>query len=220
MFNKGLDVYQEKGISAAELILESLIASPVEEIKRVLDFGSGYGRVARHLRCLFPKAELSFCDPEGAEFCSNRFNGTTIPPSASFCQLSLPQHYDLIWVGSVFTHLNWEDMSGLFSKLLSSTSNDGVLIASFSGAAALLKAACSDRYRLPNEQWLDICNQYHELGVGWVKTTSGYHPGWGRSLIKIGRILELGKTQDRAKLIMLSEGRWGGLQDIGAWIRN
>src|SRR5262245_27216903 len=83
MFNKakkGFDDYDLVGASAVKAILSTLYNAPIEKVERVLDFGCGHGRVARHLRAMFPQAQLHFSDIDASavEFCATTFNGTGI----------------------------------------------------------------------------------------------------------------------------------------------
>src|SRR5262245_24453791 len=73
----GMDDYMGVGISAAQMIYSSLNFAPTHRVSRVLDFGCGYGRVARHIRAMFPEATLFVADIEEAavQFCAARFNG-------------------------------------------------------------------------------------------------------------------------------------------------
>jgi SAM-dependent methyltransferase len=73
----------------------------------VLDLPSGYGRVARHLAFEFPDAELFVSDPEaeGAAFCAKTFGAQQLVADAGFESLDFGRRFDLIWCGSLVTHL-------------------------------------------------------------------------------------------------------------------
>jgi len=92
MYKGGKDWCWSVGESGARLVCVNLAASPLKVVKRVLDFGCGWGRVGRHLRALFPSAELLFCElnKPAAAFCAETFNGTVVS------EADLPTGIDII----------------------------------------------------------------------------------------------------------------------------
>lgn len=74
----------------------------------ILDLPCGHGRVARHLRSAYPKADLfvSDLDEIGADFCAKEFNAQKLVSVKNFVDLNFEKNFDLIWVGSLVTHLN------------------------------------------------------------------------------------------------------------------
>jgi hypothetical protein len=70
-------------------------------IRDILDFGCGHGRVTRWFVAAFPKAQIHITDYQktAVEFCVANFGCRATDneiPAARF---------DLVWLGSVFTHL-------------------------------------------------------------------------------------------------------------------
>lgn len=113
--------YNFVGVSTIQLLLSLLAQADTQKVRRILDFGCGHGRAARHIRACFPAAEMDFCDidPGAAQFCAETFSGAAIVSSDDFSDLSLDKEYDIIWLGSVFTHLSLDRMVALFDKLQS-----------------------------------------------------------------------------------------------------
>jgi hypothetical protein len=68
------------GAVAIEIIISSIGASRLTEVKNVLDLPWGHGRVLRHLVKLFPSAQVDACDLDrgGLEFCAERFGARPI----------------------------------------------------------------------------------------------------------------------------------------------
>lgn len=89
----------ENGLAAAGWI--------PEEVRAVLDFGCGYGRVYRALAAGLPQAQLTAADlmESAARFCAETFGGDWVKSYEDLDQVQLPRTYDLVWLGSVFTHL-------------------------------------------------------------------------------------------------------------------
>src|SRR5688500_9262413 len=78
-----------------------------KEIASILDLPCGHGRVARHLRAAYPTARLfvSDLDEDGAKFCADAFSATKLPSKPNFDDIQFNRTFDLIWVGSLITHL-------------------------------------------------------------------------------------------------------------------
>jgi SAM-dependent methyltransferase len=213
MYNFGRDWYDSVGRAAVEAIVAPLAASWIDEIRTCLDFGCGHGRVARHLRAFLPDTKLYFCDVEGADFCAEQFGGEVVSAAGDIANADLPGDVDLIWVGSVFTHLNYARMQALAEKLLGRLSRNGLLVATFAGRGAIRHL--QDAPPIPLPRWTALLADYEAHGVGhadYEGTT-----GWGTGLITPGRIWELGKD---ARLVHFAEAGWAGRQDVAAWTRS
>lgn len=73
----------------------------------ILDFACGWGRVARHLRASFPEARLMVADlsKDAVEFASNAFDAEPLYLYEDPQSYEIPTGFDLIWCGSLLTHL-------------------------------------------------------------------------------------------------------------------
>lgn len=110
-----LHEYYQTGIAAAQT-LQSISSGP----QRILDFGGGYGRVGRFLGAAYPEATRMVSDPK---------------PSAVAFQIKHfgaladdQQSVDLIFAGSVFTHLAKETFISTLHALLGRLSRQGKLL--------------------------------------------------------------------------------------------
>ena len=115
-----LDYYLKCGHSAINCITEALVRvnRSGASVRSILDFGCGFGRVTRWLLATFPDARLVAMDVDkrAVEAMQTIFSveayaidkgGTALP------QLS----FDLIWVGSLFTHISAEGSLRLLQLL-------------------------------------------------------------------------------------------------------
>jgi SAM-dependent methyltransferase len=105
MFDGDSGHYLAVGLSAMDGIEAALDgASP----RRILDLPCGHGRVTRLLRARFPEAEISVSDidTDGVDFCAAQFGATGIHSTGEFRRLDLGEPFDLIWIGSLLTHLS------------------------------------------------------------------------------------------------------------------
>ena len=68
----------------------------------------GHGRVMRVLRAAFPAATLIACDidRDGVDFCAQTFGAVPVYSDVDPANVRIEQQVDLIWVGSLFTHVD------------------------------------------------------------------------------------------------------------------
>lgn len=204
------------GESAIPVIMSALLLSQKTEVRSVLDYACGGGRVARYLRALFPDTDLFFSDIDAdrANFCANRFNGVSIPANASF-DYPLGRSFDLIWVGSLFTHIDHTRMQKLFSFLWSSLNRDGLLIATFHGPSVLN----INKKLISSDKWQRITDSLKENGVGYESYDRFEGDNIGVSVIDFARVYQLGTRHPNSRLVAYNEVGWAGLQDVGVWIK-
>ena len=99
------DHYLQVGVSALQAIEAALLGAPVPAT--ILDLPCGFGRVARMLRASYPDAALTVCDLDHAavDFSKRAFGARGVYSTSDFRDLHLGGTFDLIWVGSLLTHL-------------------------------------------------------------------------------------------------------------------
>lgn len=212
---KGATEYNLVGESCAIVIASALLMAPTDAVWRVMDYGCGHGRCARHLRNLFPEAALTFADVDGeaARFCADTFGGIAFEAPRGAAQINLPGEMDLIWVGSVFTHLDRPAINALLARLWQSLRRNGLLIATFHGRRA--KQVGSSTRFIEQEKWNRIVAAYDQNGFGF-ETYSG-RAEYGVSLIGAAQVISMGSGLGGARLVSFSEQAWAGLQDVAAW---
>ena len=190
----------------------------LQEIRTVLDFGCGHGRTARHLPLLFPAATLLFSDIDESawQFCARQFpRARGIPSHEDFAQVDLPTNIDVIFVGSVFTHLDWHRSRALWHKLFDALSPAGVLIPTFRGSACY-RLMVRDADTLNYKGYYDpMINNYLTTGFGYQDYKN--FTAWGQNLASIGRITDLAADQERARLVGYKEAGWAGVHDVAVW---
>lgn len=216
--NPKLDDYETVGESAMRVIASVLATAPKEAVWRILDFGCGHGRVARHMRSMFPTAQMWFSDidPSCTEFCSRTFTGTAVQSYEDLSQTILPSGMDLIWVGSVFTHIDYARMEVLFDKLFASLGVGGILIATFRGHRTYeIAKQKPDQATLYSKMLAD----YEANGVGYQSYGREELGDWGLSLTSIEKVVALGRRHNKARLAGYMEAGWANIHDVGAWVK-
>lgn len=214
---RGWDDYLIVGQSSVDVILHALVLAKVPDVHRVLDFGCGHGRVARHLRLLFPEASLFFTDIDETAwgFCARQFQGEGFSSFDDFEQLALPGNIDVIFLGSVFTHLDWSRSRTLWSKLFEALEPGGALIATFRGSQTY-------RMMMRDPGRFNAGGYYEQLLEDYRHTGFGYQDykgfvNWGQNLFSVGKVAELAEGHDRARLIGYKEWGWANIHDVAVW---
>jgi trans-aconitate methyltransferase len=209
MYNTGKPHYFAVGKSGLDAILLGLLASWKQDAKRILDLPCGHGRVSRHLRAAFPNAELFFSDlnREGADFCACKFSGRAIYSKPELTEMSLPQAIDIIWVGSLFTHLDRQRTSRWLDFLAQHLSDHGILVATFHGYFTA-------EHRLPGggANRFEARNQMHAEGFGYSRYTTGIDD-YGFSLSKPSCILDMANIPN-TRILGYTERGWANNHDV------
>jgi trans-aconitate methyltransferase len=120
MFQGNMEHYLSCGESAAGVLLAAVDLAAHKVPERILDFGSGAGRVTRWLMALFPAATIHACDvrQQDVDFLNDTLGIKAWSVPTDLAALELPKlYYDLIWVGSVITHLPEPQTQKLIEKL-------------------------------------------------------------------------------------------------------
>jgi SAM-dependent methyltransferase len=131
--------YARVGREAADAIEEAVrLAGRSAAVDDVLDLGCGHGRVLRVLRERFPAAVVTGCDldPEATAFCAAELGARPLPGAEDFEQIDFAT-YDVVWMGSLVTHLptdRWHQLADVLGRVLR---DEGVLVFSTHGEQAL-----------------------------------------------------------------------------------
>src|SRR3954451_406358 len=131
------DHYFSVGRSARECIAACMLAADKADAARILDFGCGYGRVLRVLGEEFPGASITASDVDGeaVDFCERTFGASGVYASTDPREIRFEEEFDLIWVGSVFTHIDETAWEGFLRVLAAALADDGLLILTTEGPA-------------------------------------------------------------------------------------
>lgn len=213
------------GIWTIESVLrsrESLLERH-KPIRDVLDFGCGCGRIGRFLRAALPSAHIHATDLRDAdvEWYIEAFSAERSPDP-------LPaEAYDLIWLGSVFTHLPKRTAKSLLKTLLGSLRADGVLAFSTQGRHAYRNIARRDpstiesmpwmTYYLPESRLVKLLNSYEATGYGYVNYPG--QAGYGVSIVAASWYSDAVFALADATQIYFQERALDGHQDVLAFMR-
>jgi SAM-dependent methyltransferase len=162
--------YFDAGASALRNIRLALLAAQRGTVNSILDFGCGGGRVMRYLRAAFPQASLTACDlyPWGVDFCARAFGARPLLSKRDLGDVELDDSYDLIWVGSLFTHVGEDDWDSLLRAFAGALAKGGVLV--FTAYGRNIAEGIRDgrmKLNLKDEHLGQIVSDYDARGFGF-----------------------------------------------------
>lgn len=211
--------YLSTGLSALGTIDEALHASGRSmPVKRILDFGCGYGRVLRMLKAHFGEAELFAAELKSAAltYCESTFAVQGIESSADFKQIEKPGQFDLIWCSSLIPHIDEISSMDLLRYFYDSLAPGGTCVFSTHGLGSLeaLKAGLFS-YNLSAKAQEDVLAGYrrNEFGFGNYRFREGY----GMSLSTREKIEAMAATAGDWTEVMFKESGWDAHQDVFAF---
>lgn len=217
MFSGDKDIYFRIGLTALHAIESALEAALIAQgdVRRILDFGCGHGRVLRVIRAAFPEAAITAGDilEPAAMFCARTFKATPLVTSDDFDSLSLADDpYDLIWLGSIFTHLNNDQFIALLRALKCGLTDRGILVFTTAGAFVSRLIRQGDSRGVGEAGAVAMLKAYDSSGFGYAPYVGWTRP-WGRTIAKpswvTAAIEEVG-----LQLVLYTERGWGGRQDV------
>ena len=216
------------GRSATYVITGAIVARHLHPggnapITSILDYGCGYGRVARYLRAMFPRARIAGTDfiAEGVEWCVNHFGYDSITGR-------IPQHtFDLIWVGSVFTHLPEDVVRSIIMELKDALRPGGVLIFTTQGrhAARMVSDTLSQKaprypwstYFLEDEAATRLLHAYEQGHYAFVDYPG--KNGYGVAIAPLTWFLNPDLVGPGHTVLSVQERAWDSHQDVVAYMR-
>lgn len=217
--------YWEAGRSALTAIRAGLEAArmPASSVRRVLDLPCGHGRVMRYLRAAFPQADLTACDllKDGVDFCASVFGASPIYSQEDAAKIPIDDNeYDLIWVGSLFTHLDAPRWVSLLAKLGASLREGGLLVFSTHGDYVYRRMSGledTSSYGLPYWRVTRALYHYERSGFGYGNYTDD--DNYGVSLSDPHWVLSTVTAQRGLRCVYFAERAWHGVQDVYACVK-
>lgn len=212
--------YYKVGLSAIHCIDEALERAKSKDLRTILDLPCGSGRVLRFLVQRFPEAEITACEiqPGPVQFCVRTFGAEPAYSSVNLDEVSLSKKFDLIWCGSLATHLNERGIVALFRLFRRHLVPGGLVI--FTTHGEFVSRRISRRefdYGLAEEQNDRIGLDYPQTGYAFEDYPDERE--WGVSLtspawIRV-RINELGGLRE----VFFKERGWDNHQDVFGFVR-
>jgi SAM-dependent methyltransferase len=216
--------YRSVGSSAMEQILAALALAGRSAPRRILDLPSGHGRVLRKLRARYREAEITACDLErdGVDFCAATFGAVPVYGRADIENTALTGKYDLIWCGSLFTHMDEPKIDAALRLFLEHLS--GVLVFTMHGRRAeeLYRSGYTYLDR-DHERFEAMLETYRRTGFayGAYRSDSSYGAGlsaYGVSLALPSWVMRKLESCPSVRVLMCHEAGWDNHHDVYACV--
>jgi SAM-dependent methyltransferase len=163
--------YLSVGRSALAVVEKALNGQIPESI---LDLPSGFGRVSRMLHARFPDASITACDldQDGVDFCSAQFGAEAAYSVKDFRNLSLGRTFDLIWVGSLITHLPADQTLYFFEAMARHMTSRSTLVVTSHGPSIVPRLK-ETGYGLHSDDVATVIADYERCGFGYGNYRGG-----------------------------------------------
>jgi len=193
---KTSDWYFTRGYEALALIIYECKRFGLSP-KRILDFGCGHGNVARMLAAWFRNSNVIGQDvnPDWLSWVEQTIGIETRVSPEHIQDVDLDRgEFDLIWVGSVFTHIPAASSIHLLERFKRGLSEQGLLIFTCAGQAVF------ETFRPGHEPFLDEASALTASrdfifdGYGFASYQNGRYPDWGRALVRFDWMFERLRT--------------------------
>lgn len=215
------DHYFSVGRDALRIVMLELLHNGRGAPASILDFPSGSGRVTRHLRAMFPEARIGACDLYASHiaFCEREFGAEPIQSEENLAALDVGQ-WDLIFCGSLLTHLPHPLFMEAIRFMARSLTPDGIAIATVEGRHSI--HIQDHKWKLIGDDLFEIARaQYHETGFGFVDYDAGFRDAafasqgtYGVALINPSRLLGEIQSLEDVQILGFRERAWDDHQDV------
>jgi trans-aconitate methyltransferase len=207
--------YRDVGESATRCIYGALLMANVDSPGSILDFGSGSGRVTRWLRACFPDADLSASEiiDESLEFLAKQFKAETWKSSPDVFGLTAPKKYDLIWAGSVLTHLSEQKTITLMQKFRDWLNPGGVAVVTTHGKRMIENVRNRAFQYMDRELEEQFLTDYKARGYAYANYRGEQY---GVSANTISWVTDAVEAMN-CRIITISEHAWDQHQDVVAF---
>lgn len=215
------DHYFAVGAEALQLVMTALLANQRPLPKRILDFPCGSGRVTRHLRAMFPDAEIGACDlyQSHVDFCAEQFDAVPLPSLENLDDLDVGQ-WDLIFCGSLLTHLPDEQFRQSIDFMARSLSPHGIAIATLEGRHSI--HIQDHKWKLIDDERFAVArSSYDKNGFGFVdyahsfrSENFGNQQSYGVTLAKPSHVMSVLEEKADIRILGFQERAWDDHQDL------
>lgn len=212
--------YFKVGLSAMRCVEEALRNAKLSTVKHILDLPCGHGRVLRFLVRRFPGATFTACDldRDGVDFCAHTFGATPVYSNPDLDALSFDTRFDLIWCGSLITHLDAPATRALFRLFGRHLAPGGLLLFTAHGDFVVRHMPTGEfDYMLTGEQIEAITGRYAGMGFGYADYSE--QDGYGVSLTSPAWIRAQLEALGGLKEVYFKERAWNDHHDVYGYVK-
>jgi SAM-dependent methyltransferase len=218
LVNNDYHHYNQVGDSAIMNINLALKSAELtsSQIHTLLDFPCGYGRVLRKLKKHFPKSTIDVCDivPEAVKFCAREFHSNPIFSKADFSLVQFPKTYNLIWIGSLITHLDLSMTQSLLEKVCHILKNKGLVVFTAHGKHSVERM---DTYQIGNIDKEMVQEELNTTGYFYIPYAGKNNYGISICNKEFMTRMIGEKFKNKLNFIYYSDRGWDNHQDVYAF---
>jgi len=207
--------YFQIGRRALELVHFSAELCRKPHYPHILDLGCGFGRVMRWLRPQYNYAHITACDldRDAVNFCTQRFGALTAYSSNQVEKQTFANKFDLIWCGSVLTHLKPEQWHATLDSLIEWTAECGVIMFTTQGRYFASALARHQPHVADDVDQVALLREFDRTGFAYQPYFSEADGNYGITLASPDWLMRT--IQRRPGIIIRSfiEESWG-MQDV------
>jgi len=207
--------YFSAGYSAIRNIHIGMTAADLVSPTNILDMACGYGRVLRMLMTYFPEANLTACDIDhnAVNFCAETFGAEKLYSDTDFINISPPKQFDLIWCGSLVTHLDISHWEAFISFCIEHLKKNGLLIFTTHGSyTARMITEYDFFYGLERTDAYKLIDEYMASGFGYCHYPS--QSQFGLSITSTAWVASFIRNHTELQLCSVVEMGWDNHQDV------
>lgn len=229
MYNGNGKEYFLVGSWAVRCIDEVLSHAKAGPVRDILDLPCGYGRELRFLVLRFPESTFTACDiqPGAVDFCVETFGAVPAYSQPQLSQVSLDRSFDLIWCGSLVTHLNRADSLELIKVFCHHLKPGGILVFTTYGDEVFERMRSGATYDLREESLPALLASYTQTGYGYQDYPRGFgyfdfHPkgrGYGVSLMSPDWVRGLVQQLGVLREVYFRERGWADHHDVFGFLK-
>ena len=227
--------YYETGADALRLIICGLIQGLHDVPKTVLDFACGSGRVTRHLQAFFPGAHVVACDlyESHVQFCSDVLGAEGFMSKENFNEIDFGVKFDVIFCGSLLTHLPADLFRKAMQLMARSLSDQGIAVVSMQGRHA--EFIQRRKYKYIEDELFEVAMAgvdkdgfgYVDYNHHWLTNTWTKQANYGVAMARPHWTLKQLEEDYSIRVLSYTERAWDGSQDVvifskpavNAWMR-
>lgn len=214
--------YYSVGADAMRVITNALLTNSRQPPRSILDFPSGSGRVTRHLRAFFPEARIVASDlyDYHIDFCREEFKIDSLLSRVNLGEIDFGEKFDLIFCGSLLTHLPEASFLDTINLLGHSLSDSGIAVITLQGRFSDHLQATRPNFYLPDQSYEVAAESVRRSGFGYVDYTHDVlkifnkEEGYGIALVRPHWVLRLLEPHTDLRVLGYVERGWDNHQDV------
>lgn len=221
-FSGSEEHYFDVGADAIRIITSSLITNLRDVPATILDFPCGSGRVTRHLKAFFVNSEITACDlyTYHVDFCRDTFNVNGVYSKANLDEVDFGKKFDLIFCGSLVTHLPEPQFISAMNLITRSLSETGLAIITLHGRHSIFIQYYKWKY-IADDQFSIAQREFESRGFGYVDYDRNFllqsfdkQDRYGITLLSPAYFAHSIEKDEGVRLLGYQERGWDNHQDV------